>query len=171
MTAALGVTVITAPFLKGNRVMKNLHTGAGVALVALSLWHHFLYQPEKTQSQVGSPGSREKGKKHPSAAAGSSDRIRSGRPLIPWTDKAAPFPAALSLPLLSAPSPHPLARLSPRHPGRTVSPAGPLRAAVPGALPIPAASPCWGCAARSRTTLSHGSGSFPRDRDHRGCTG
>nr|WP_320013198.1 hypothetical protein [uncultured Desulfobulbus sp.] len=54
MTATLGITVITAPFLKGNRLMKNLHTGAGVALVAFSLWHQFLYQPEKRTTKVKS---------------------------------------------------------------------------------------------------------------------
>ncbi len=49
MTASLGVTVITAPFLKGNRsrTLKNIHTGAGALLVGVSLWHHFLYQPER----------------------------------------------------------------------------------------------------------------------------
>lgn len=52
MTAALGITVITAPFLQGNRFMKNLHTGAGVALVALGLWHHLLYQPEKRKAKA-----------------------------------------------------------------------------------------------------------------------
>jgi len=42
MAVTLGVATVTAPFLKGNRLMKNLHTGAGVALVAFGLWHHFL---------------------------------------------------------------------------------------------------------------------------------
>ena len=46
MTVALGVTVGTALFWNVKK-MKNLHTGAGVALVGFSLWHHFLYQPEK----------------------------------------------------------------------------------------------------------------------------
>lgn len=52
MTASLGITVLTAPFLKRNRLMKNLHTGAGVALVAFSLWHQFLYQPDKRTTQI-----------------------------------------------------------------------------------------------------------------------
>lgn len=47
MTTALGVAVLTAPFLKRNRPLKNIHTGAGLALVALGLWHHLLYQPGK----------------------------------------------------------------------------------------------------------------------------
>ncbi|PHR27248.1 MAG: hypothetical protein COA36_09685 [Desulfotalea sp.] len=47
MTATLGATVITAPFLKGSKVMKNIHTGAGMLLVGFSLWHHFLYQADK----------------------------------------------------------------------------------------------------------------------------
>ncbi len=49
MTASLGVAVITAPFLKGNRsrTLKNIHTGAGALLAGAALWHHFLYQPEK----------------------------------------------------------------------------------------------------------------------------
>ncbi len=47
MTASLGVTVITAPFLKKNKTLKNIHTGAGVLLVGSALWHHFLYHSEK----------------------------------------------------------------------------------------------------------------------------
>lgn len=47
MTASLGTTVITAAFLKGSKLMKNVHTGAGVLLVGFSLWHHFLYQSDK----------------------------------------------------------------------------------------------------------------------------
>ncbi|MCG8552488.1 MAG: hypothetical protein MI799_18955 [Desulfobacterales bacterium] len=47
MTASLGVTVITAPFLKKNKTMKNIHTGAGVLLTGTALWHHFLYHSEK----------------------------------------------------------------------------------------------------------------------------
>ena len=55
MTAALGLTVVTAPFLKKNRLMKNLHTAGGVTLVALSLWHHLLYQPEKRKAKSEAP--------------------------------------------------------------------------------------------------------------------
>lgn len=55
MTTALGITVLTAPFLKRNRQLKNLHTGAGVALVALGLWHHFLYQPRKRKAKAAIP--------------------------------------------------------------------------------------------------------------------
>ena len=47
MTATLGVTVLTAPFLKGSRILKNIHTGAGTLFVGISLWHHFLYHREK----------------------------------------------------------------------------------------------------------------------------
>lgn len=47
MTASLGAAVFTAPFLKGNRTAKNIHTGAGVLLAGFALWHHLLYQPEK----------------------------------------------------------------------------------------------------------------------------
>lgn len=55
MTTALGVAVLTAPFLKRNRPLKNIHTGAGLALVALGLWHHLLYQPRKrTMKQTAS---------------------------------------------------------------------------------------------------------------------
>ena len=46
MTVSLGLTVGTALFWKVKK-MKNLHTGAGMALVGFSLWHHLLYQPEK----------------------------------------------------------------------------------------------------------------------------
>lgn len=52
MTATLGVTVVTAPFLKGNKTMKYIHTGAGVMLVGFSLWHHLLYQPEKKAAKA-----------------------------------------------------------------------------------------------------------------------
>ncbi len=47
MTASLGVAVITAPFLKRNKIMKNIHTGAGLLLAGTALWHHFLYHSEK----------------------------------------------------------------------------------------------------------------------------
>lgn len=47
MTASLGVTVITSPFLRRNKLMKNIHTGAGVFLAGAALWHHFLYHSEK----------------------------------------------------------------------------------------------------------------------------
>ena len=58
MTASLGTTVLTAPFLKGNKAMKNIHTGAGVLFVGFSLWHHFLYQPDKKKKkQVAAPPS------------------------------------------------------------------------------------------------------------------
>ncbi len=50
MTLCLGVTVLTAPLLKGNKTMKNVHTGAGLALTAFSLWHHFLYQADKKKN-------------------------------------------------------------------------------------------------------------------------
>lgn len=45
MTVSMGVTVATS-FAMKNKVMKNLHVGAGMALVGFSLWHHLLYQPE-----------------------------------------------------------------------------------------------------------------------------
>ncbi|MFV0439642.1 MAG: hypothetical protein ACK5PS_19885 [Desulfopila sp.] len=47
MTLTLGVTVVTAPFLKGNRTVKHIHTGAGMLLTGFALWHHLLYQSEK----------------------------------------------------------------------------------------------------------------------------
>ncbi|PIE72527.1 MAG: hypothetical protein CSA19_02220 [Deltaproteobacteria bacterium] len=47
MTASLGTAVFTTPFLKGNRTVKNIHTGAGLLLAGFALWHHMLYQPEK----------------------------------------------------------------------------------------------------------------------------
>ena len=52
MTASLGVTVITAPFLKKNKTLKNIHTGAGVLLVGSALWHHFLYHSEKKSKKA-----------------------------------------------------------------------------------------------------------------------
>ncbi len=47
MTTSMGVAVATAPFLKGSRLMKNLHTGAATLGLAFALWHHFLYKPAK----------------------------------------------------------------------------------------------------------------------------
>ncbi len=44
MTASLGVTVLSAMYVK-NRTMKKVHTGAGVVLAGFCLWHHFLYRP------------------------------------------------------------------------------------------------------------------------------
>jgi len=52
MTVTMGVTVVTAPFMKKNRLIKNIHTGAGVLLVGFSLWHHLLYQPEKRRKKA-----------------------------------------------------------------------------------------------------------------------
>ncbi len=52
MTASLGATVVTAPFLKGSKLMKNIHTGAGVLFVGFSLWHHFLYQTDKKRPRT-----------------------------------------------------------------------------------------------------------------------
>ena len=52
MTASLGVAVITAPFLKKNKIMKNIHTGAGVLLAGSALWHHLLYHSEKKAKKV-----------------------------------------------------------------------------------------------------------------------
>jgi len=46
MTASMGITVATSFYMK-NKFMKNLHIGAGVALVGFSFWHHILYQPDK----------------------------------------------------------------------------------------------------------------------------
>ena len=50
MTATMGITVATSLYMK-NRTMKNLHVGAGVALVGFSLWHHLLYQPDKKRKK------------------------------------------------------------------------------------------------------------------------
>ncbi len=47
MTASLGVAVVTAPYLRRNRTLKNIHTGAGLLLAGTALWHHLLYRPEK----------------------------------------------------------------------------------------------------------------------------
>lgn len=52
MTASLGVAVITAPFLKKNKTVKNIHTGAGLLLAGTALWHHFLYHSEKKSKKI-----------------------------------------------------------------------------------------------------------------------
>ncbi len=49
MTASMAIVVGTSFGMK-SKVMKNLHIGAGVALVGFSLWHHMLYQPSKKSS-------------------------------------------------------------------------------------------------------------------------
>ena len=67
MTVALGITVVTAPFLKQNRLMKNLHTGAGVALAALGLWHHLLYQPEKRKAKAAALEAKSNSESQPAA--------------------------------------------------------------------------------------------------------
>lgn len=45
MTASLGVVTVTSFYMK-TRLIKNLHIGAGVALIGFSFWHHMLYQPK-----------------------------------------------------------------------------------------------------------------------------
>jgi ABC-type arginine transport system ATPase subunit len=52
MTVAIGVTVLTAPFLKRNRAMKNLHASAGLLLAGFTLWHHLLYQQPKKKANI-----------------------------------------------------------------------------------------------------------------------
>lgn len=59
MTASLGIVVGTSFAMKSN-VMKNLHIGAGVALVGFSLWHHLLYQPSKADIQKKAAKSKKK---------------------------------------------------------------------------------------------------------------
>lgn len=43
MTVCLGVLVVTG--LCRSRTSRRWHAAAGVALVGLSAWHHFLYPP------------------------------------------------------------------------------------------------------------------------------
>lgn len=50
MTASM-VAVVATSFAMNSKTMKNLHVGAGAALVGFSLWHHFLYQPSKTKKE------------------------------------------------------------------------------------------------------------------------
>ncbi|WP_216593421.1 STAS/SEC14 domain-containing protein [Sulfurospirillum barnesii] len=49
MTTSMAVVVGTS-FAMDSKTMRNLHIGAGVALVGFSLWHHLLYQPSKKQT-------------------------------------------------------------------------------------------------------------------------
>lgn len=46
MTASLGTLVVTSFNLK-SKTSKTLHVVSGATLVGFSLWHHFLYQPDK----------------------------------------------------------------------------------------------------------------------------
>ncbi len=50
MTASLGTLVITSFDLK-SKTSKTLHSLAGATLVGFSLWHHFLYQPDKKKKE------------------------------------------------------------------------------------------------------------------------
>lgn len=50
MTASM-VAVVATSFAMNSKTMKNIHIGAGAALVGFSLWHHFLYQPSKTKKE------------------------------------------------------------------------------------------------------------------------
>lgn len=54
MTASMGITVATSFYMK-NKFMKNLHIGAGVALVGFSFWHHMLYQPDEKIKKINLP--------------------------------------------------------------------------------------------------------------------
>ena len=49
MSTSMAVVVGTS-FVMDSKAMRNLHIGAGVALVGFSLWHHLLYQPAKKES-------------------------------------------------------------------------------------------------------------------------
>ncbi len=51
MAASLGTAVLTTPFLKRNKGLRKVHTGAGMLLVGFSLWHHWLYQPQQRQAK------------------------------------------------------------------------------------------------------------------------
>lgn len=53
MTAAIGIAVLTAPFLRRNRALKNIHISAGILLTGFALWHHLLYQPKKKNRPSG----------------------------------------------------------------------------------------------------------------------
>ena len=46
MATSLAIVTATSVYMK-NRPMKNLHIGAGFALIGFSVWHHMLYQPGK----------------------------------------------------------------------------------------------------------------------------
>lgn len=46
MTASIGTLVVTSFNLR-SKTSKVLHTVSGATLVGFSLWHHFLYQPDK----------------------------------------------------------------------------------------------------------------------------
>lgn len=50
MTATLGATVATSMFMK-NKLAKNTHIVAGAAFCGFALWHHMLYQPNKTSKK------------------------------------------------------------------------------------------------------------------------
>lgn len=51
MTASIGTLVLTSFNLK-SKTSKVLHTVSGATLVGFSLWHHYLYQPEKQSKKA-----------------------------------------------------------------------------------------------------------------------
>jgi len=59
MTASM-VAVVATSFAMKSKTMKNIHIGAGAALVGFSLWHHFLYQPSKGKKESATRKTHEK---------------------------------------------------------------------------------------------------------------
>ncbi|MGI6638678.1 MAG: hypothetical protein ACOX4Z_06405 [Desulfobulbus sp.] len=59
MTISLAVAVFTGPYIRSNRGMRLAHVGAGVSLVACSIWHHRLYEAREgriAQQSLTEPG-------------------------------------------------------------------------------------------------------------------
>ncbi len=46
MSVSMGLTVLSSFSMK-SKTMKNIHLGAGVALVGFSFWHYALYEKDK----------------------------------------------------------------------------------------------------------------------------
>ena len=64
MATSLGLVTVTSFFMH-NKFSKNLHIGAGFALIGFCVWHHLLYQPSaKVQKEAPKRG-KEKPFAHP----------------------------------------------------------------------------------------------------------
>lgn len=55
MASTLTATVLSAPFTKRNKIVKNIHTIAGTAFCGFTLWHFYLYEPIRKSTGNKSP--------------------------------------------------------------------------------------------------------------------
>jgi len=53
MSVSMGLTVLSSFSMK-SKTMKNIHLGAGFALVGFSFWHYALYEKDKPSKRAKS---------------------------------------------------------------------------------------------------------------------